>query len=386
MRINKASYTQTVLFICLILVIGAFSLSKNATLLVLVPVLWIKLFDREVSLKELRWLFLFLSVYCFLVFVSSIRFTLFPQALVLYEQDKDLLNWMKSGHLHAIRLLIAYPGLLLSEFAEISIDRGMTVYCGALMCLIYNHLLTILKLYGAEDALNYIICGILIVALSFFMHGRIIFAFYGLSLMLSCETKFLQNRISITRLQMATVLGNVVSFVSSGTAFVIMAYTIIIAVYRWKKLNRTVNRVIYVFTILVFLYPVITSYMPLMIAMVQKNLNYFGGGFLGIVNMLQHGFGKVFNTSSQLLMVILIVMGVLVFSANVYWFKKKIVCPDNEYLPIMLMANISLYGGLFGLSTASMIIIPVAVLFCASMHSKASVSWKHRMTISGSKL
>ena len=88
-----------------------------------------------------------------------------------------------------------------------------------------------------------------------------------------------------------------------------------------------------------------------------KNVNFYGGGITGFVNMLNHGTGKIFYGLDQasLVLFIFILVFLTIFLVGFYLRSKR-------YQLLYTFVASSIIGGLFGYSTMFMGIIPGLVL------------------------
>ena len=71
----------------------------------------------------------FLYSLLLLLFVQGnlIEFEFFLQAYKLLIDNTYLLHWFSEGHVHAIRLLIAYPGYIISKVFAIELNIGFRI-------------------------------------------------------------------------------------------------------------------------------------------------------------------------------------------------------------------------------------------------------------------
>lgn len=297
-----------------------------------------------------------------LIACRVIGFPMFPQAADLYASNEDVFYWLGAGHLHAIRLLIVYPGVVLSKWLGVELDLGVTIYSASLLILILYFMLRIMYINKLQNRMNAFVSGLLIVALSYFMNGRLIFVFFGVSLLVFCELKLREGIISVFMLQVVTVISVVFSMVSSGTMLITFAYAVMIIPYRWKKLRKTSEKRLFITILLISAIPIISIFLPYLIKMIEKNIIFYGGGFQGAINLIQHGLGKIINTNNKLLVFSLFVIGAIVVAANIYLFNYKFVRRDHPDLPLFLLVNLSAYGSIFGLSTGLTALIPLMVL------------------------
>lgn len=303
-----------------------------------------------------------------LIFIKEdfIRFSFIPQAKVLLDINKNLPFWFKSGHPHAIRLLVAYPGYILSQIFNIDLDLGFTYYGITMFNLIFLTMMNSLKKLKNNkhkyliEILN-ILCMLPLTVLAFLMNGRLISAYLGfliiIEVFVSIYTRGL--KINITKMILLAI-AFVLTTVSSGTLMVSLLYIIsMLYIYYYKVMDNPPSKMKQLF-LLIILSPVIYLVFKYAVIMLFKNINYFGGGFKGAINMLSHGVGRFFILSK--FQTILFVFFIVLFLFINYLFIKKQIHMRCKVLPLLLGINISMYGLLFGLSTGLMGIPPLVIL------------------------
>ncbi len=345
---------------------------------ILVPLFFIIMLDRESNAIELLYGNVLGIVLMLLVSFKVISYALFPQAAVLYYTNPDVFFWFSRGNAHAVRLLVAYPGILLSNWFVIDITGGITLYSAALFLLIMNFMLRILKYNEMENWISSVLGSFVILVLSFIMNGRMIFCFFGITLLMMCEVMYNRDRISILTLQIFTYVAIFFATVSSGVLTIITVYAVLITPYRWHLTKQIKEKIYFVFLNIISLFIAVTFFLSYLIRMIMRNVIFFGGGFRGVFNMLKHGFGKVLYTENTLFTILLIALGALVVITNVYLFEKNIVKKQNKDLPLILMVNLSAYGLLFGRSTGLSMLIPLVIILLEILNKNVSVKIGNR--------
>lgn len=339
-------------------------------IMVVLPLLAILVNNRKANYTEMIYC---LSVGCILIILIVLRvieFPMFPQAAALYASNEDVFYWMATGHVHAIRLLVVYPGALLSKFFGLELDLGVTIYSASLLILIMYFMMRIMNINRRENKISAMMSGFLIIALSYFMNGRLIFVFFGISLLALYELKFRENEVSVFMLQIVTAITIIFTMVSSGTMFVTFIYVIMIIPYRWKKLHTVREKRLFILILLISAIPVISIFVPYLIKMTERNIIFYGGGFQGAINLINHGLGKIVNTNNKLLVLTLFIAGGITVLVNIYLFQQKIIKRKHPDLPLFLLVNLSAYGSIFGLSTGLTALIPLLVLMIEKMNKK----------------
>ena len=366
------SHTRFIAFFLFLASCISFLIGKKPTF-ILMPLYLLIILDKNAKPIELLFGSALGSIFTLLVNFKVISYALFPQAAVLYNTNPDVFFWFSRGNEHAIRLLVAYPGILLSNWSRVDITGGMTIYSSSLLVLIMNFMLRILKYNEMENWLSAVISSIVTLILSFIMNGRMIFSFFGITLLMMCEVMYNRGRISLLMLQVSTYIAVLFTTVSSGTLTIITAYLVLITPYRWHLTKQKKEKICFVLINAISLYVALTIFIPYLSRMILRNINFFGGGFIGVFNMLQHGLGKVFYTENILLVYLLLFFGGVTIIANISFFVRNIVKKQNKDLPLLLMVNLCVYGFLFGRSTGLAMLIPVIVLFLKFLNNNVSV-------------
>lgn len=175
----------------------------------------------------------FLYSLLLLLFVQGnwIEFEFFLQAYKLLIDNTDLLHWFSEGHVHAIRLLIAYPGYIISKVFAIELNIGFSYYCVTMFTVMYLIIIdTVLKFkksrlrYDSETKMFFALIPFLI--LPFIMNGRLIAAFLGFSILIHLFVALFhgQSRMGSIKKFLIGCLGLVLTMVSSGTMSVALVY------------------------------------------------------------------------------------------------------------------------------------------------------------------
>ena len=192
------------------------------------------------------------------------------------------------------------------------------------------------------------------------MNGRLILSYLGYSILIclytDLQTHKKRNKVNVI---LMTFIGLVLTMVSSGTMAIALLYVItMLYSINFGKFNK--KKFIKTFLlILLVLSPIIIKVIEYVFVMINKNITFFGGGFKGFFNMLNHGLGKYFNSSPDIL--ILFIMLAIIFLVMNYKYLKNKIAKKDRYISIILGINIAMYGLLFGFSTGLMMIPPLII-------------------------
>lgn len=308
----------------------------------------------RVKTQNVAWFVL--AAICLLLFLLSPfhEFKLWSQVTYLRGNTPNLGNLFSEAHL--LRYMLVYPIFVLSDQTGLHADHLFSVLCFVMLFLTIRHCTKMADYYLQKNELYFIICfALLFLLLSASMNGRIIFAFLGFSYLLlsvqNWERKKLSDLGLFLRLFPVLFLCSVSSgtFLSSLLGLMLWSVVYVSRPKRWLYL--------YGFMLLVVLSPIVHLY-------VFKNINFYGGGFSGFVNMLNHGAGKIFHLVdfASLTLIILIAVHLFVIGILLLYYQRK-------YRLHLLFTCSCIVAGFFGYSTLSLTIIPVSILMaCYSAH------------------
>ncbi len=326
--------------------------------------------------KTIAVIFLFVINYFLYLQLNSFEF--FPQAYALLEINPSLVYWFENGHMHAIRLMIAYPGYIFQNLFGLELNVAFSYYCTIIFTLLFIKLMNIKDYFskkkGMLDIVGICLFFVFVMILFFIMNGRICFAFLGFSVLIY-EMVVLYNEANpqnwLLR-YLKVMIGIILSTVSSGTMAVSCGFVGIMFIMRIIKQKKIEKGAIRLISVCVVGSPVLFFAIKYVIKMINKNLIFFGGGFDGAINMLQHGIGRIFGTPSDTMVLWILSMGCVVLAVNIcvllYLYRKF-----QQKFPLLIATNISFYGSFFGFSTGSLILVPLSVItaiLCDRFYSK----------------
>ena len=252
-------------------------------------------------------------------------FSLWSQVTFIHE-----MGWGGAiGHeaAHYLRYVLVAPIFYISSLSGIHYDQIFSIVAVFLVFGAAVNVHCLLLLMGKVANKNIILLAFILI--SFFMNGRLLFAFLGISILARVLTEFDYGVkfkfINLINIPWALLLCSI----STGTA-VVAVFTL----YTWilSSGNRFKSYISYISLLgLFFVAPTIKLY-------IWKNIDYYGGAY----EMLSHGAGAYFYDSMILMGLLLIVLFSLLMT--VFFSIKKIEA-------IHIVAIFCLPGGLFGYST-----------------------------------
>lgn len=296
----------------------------------------------------------------FFVF-GLIDFPLFPQVAVLFNRGETLLSLFQARHMHLPRFLVAYPAMWCSTRYSISVDFAYTHYGIVCFSLLASALTYCLQcLVKRYDCIVGFLIPVPIWLLAFVMNGRLVPAFVGMSLILIVYIKKYEGLNSekanyekaLTFNQcLVLMFGFFLTTVSSGTMMVsLLQIACCQFIYSIVRNSFRFSWVAYVGVFAVAQY---------VFRMLLKNISFFQASGNVVVGLLSHGVGLYFIKYMPLILVLLAILPILLIVVICYWVKIKRTTPS--FLPVLISFPVCSVCGLFGLSTALMI-VPSCIL------------------------
>jgi hypothetical protein len=267
-------------------------------------------------------------------------------------------------HPHGMRYFLVLPYFKLADWFNISYNWVFSISIPMLILIITTLIVRAVgKINGGLSANN--VCMLIVAVsvffmiLSLFMNGRIMFSITGSAILIYLFVVWNEkNFFGILFLSLAAIF---LTSVSSGTLLVSVLSFYIVLIVKCFKFSERINKkqriknlkIFFVFAGLFLLA------FPLIEIIVMKNVNFYGGGFDGAINMLSHGIGAILLNIEMDLLVLIIFNSVLAFLLLLMLF----LCYRRMLAPMYLI-GVSVAGGLFGVSTIIMLLPPLMVLAC----------------------
>ncbi|MGH8381175.1 hypothetical protein [Pseudomonas sp.] len=269
-------------------------------------------------------------------------FSAWPQVLELWAQQAT--PAMLIGHPHLFRYLVAYPGLWLEGNYP---GLGFSLYASVFLLLNASLWSGILRKVNLSSPA--LITWVVFFAAHFFMNGRGVIAWTAwllcVSLCLDLSRVAAAVRLPVLRAALACFLATV----STGIFIVVLVAISWFVVGRWRAGGIRLRSLKGLF-LLVLLTPCVYVFASYFIVAVEKNLDFYGGGVLGALNMLEHGLGRVFFSAGGLgtalaLLVVPVAMVVTV-----------VLMLGPPIRPIRKLLIIAVGGGMFGFTVLTLAI------------------------------
>lgn len=212
-------------------------------------------------------------------------------------------------------------------------------------------LLVLKKNKKRQEELSFSFAFLAIAFISLFMNGRIIFSILASAILLN--TAFFWRNFSLVKISFKLFVGFFLSSVSSGTFLVYFLGFFIILVLN-ERFSGSKSKIRTLFFLIT---SAITAF-PLLLVFVAKNIDFYGGGWNGVLGVIGHGFGVIFLGDKGLavnIMLILLIFFCTIYCAGFLFFLKKV-------RPAILLFLVSIAGGIFGYSALMMIVPPAIFL------------------------
>ena len=304
----------------------------------------------RIKTTNLAWCVLAATFFFLFLFSPFHEFRLWSQVTYLRGNIPNLGNLLIEAHL--LRYMLVYPIFVLSDQTGINADKLFSAICFVMLFFTVRCCTKMANYCFHKGELYFIIFfALLFLLISAFMNGRIIFAFLGFSYLLlavqNWEKMNLSNFGLLSRIFPALFLCSVSSgtFLSCFNGLILWSFVFI---------NRTKRSIFYYILILLFVFsPILKLYL-------LKNINFFGGGFVGFVNMLSHGVGKIFLVIGfdSLIFLILIFANLTIIGISLLYY-------DRYHRLYFIFLGSSIASGFFGYSTLSLAIVPASIIMAS---------------------
>ena len=275
------------------------------------------------------------------------EFHLWPQVTFLRGSTPDFGALLT--HAHLLRYLLVFPIFWLADEIGVDFDAIYRAFAFVLLFFISRNCSKIADFYNFGNVVFTAFFFALTFSLvSVFMNGRIIFAFCGFSYLLAQIHRWEDGLIGNFKVFTGLLISLFLCSVSTGTFLLCIICIMVWLPFVFHRRKGSLS--LYITTFLFAISPLISFY-------ILKNVTFYGGGFEGLINMLNHGAGVVLHDFSPVL-VSLIVLNVAALTICTFGLLKKY----KRYALITLFLAASAFAGLFGFSTLTLGLIPLSVI------------------------
>ena len=310
--------------------------------------------------------FVYLLAVVALICLGRLSYPMMKQAHDLYRIDPSMIYWLKAMDKHTPRLLVCYPGVLLSRVCAVSLDMGMSLFTALLFWFAYTNMGRAVEEVEADlPCRNWLPAMLLfpMLVLTLIMHGRLVFAMCGYSL--SLATILRAKRIPLLRLRdlLPLALAVLLCAVSTGTMIVcIVTSGLLLLSLCGKALSkRPLLLICLVFALLLML--------PYVGHMIVNLFIFFGPGLTGLSGILQHGAGRllarIFVSPAAWILLVIGSGGLLLGMTVLLWLLFSPRSRRSRYYALNVGTLISAACFPVGYSTGLMFIVPMMIFCCA---------------------
>lgn len=310
---------------------------------------WLRAFRVAVIL-------LFAVFFVLLVLAGAKSFELTYQAWDLWRGGDTPVTAFATFNPHAMRFVIYYPIFLVSEISGLPVDMVFSFLCVALLALLCATMNAIDGYLDDSSWTRSLLYAVMFFGLALVMNGRLIIAFAGFALIILAFVKCLSRREWSARGFTALVTGLLLTSVSSGTLSVGAFFAALAC--GWILTRRDID--LAKATKLHLLASVALTIAAFSVSLTigtLLNVEYFGGGMVGLVAMLDHGVGRFFLKFGPpgAVAVLTIAVCAVILSIGAAWRL-----PTRPALLVLATLPVAL-GGLYGISTLVVGIVPLAL-------------------------
>lgn len=280
-------------------------------------------------------------------------FDLTYQAWDLWWEGETPVSAFLQGHPHAMRYVVYYPIFVAAVTADIPVDTAFGLVCVVVFCILTFAMSGIEQTFQRATAWRPLAYSSVFLALAIVMNGRLLFAFCGFALVI-LAFRWADREGWNARTPAALSIGLLFTSVSSGTLAVAAIYCVIAAGHMLTSPKKSSDLVAMALTLAILL----ALFSSTLWIGFFKNVDYFGGGIQGFIGMLDHGMGRVFLKLGTVGIALsgLVVVGGLAASAHL------LRALNADYRLVFLAVIPAAIGGLFGISTLAVGLVPLLVL------------------------
>jgi hypothetical protein len=296
-----------------------------------------------------------------LTILGILNFELWDQVDVLNSSGSSIGElW---GHPHFLRYILVLPFFEGSQYMGMDYNRLFTLSIPILLYLIQRYTILSIEVIWIKYhsilrlGLHQFLVMFLLVSVVSLMNGRIIFSILGSAILLYSFVNW--ENLGVRKLLFYILIAFFLCSVSSGTFTIAILLAVVFVLYKLFKNKNKKEFFIFVPFLMLFL-----AILPILMVLIKKNVDYFGGGFDGSIAMLHHGLGQYFLSVEPVTLIMLL----MILSIS-FWFVLILISAFKRIsIPIWIVL-VSIMGGAFGFSTMMIFIPALIVLFVSATFS-----------------
>jgi hypothetical protein len=278
-----------------------------------------------------------------------------PQVVDLASANTDPLPLLLQGDLWAPRYATVYPSVVLANELDVGLDEAFTAYGSALLALESLVLASAYRRATRRERRVSVWPGLaislVVLAVATGMHGRLIPAHLGMSLILFAQMRSVAMRKTDFRTWLLTAVGIFLALMTTGTviaaALQVLAGALLVQAPIAKASRGRITVALVTLALL---------FTPLIWQGIEKNIDFFSRGSAGIFGLLDalpgllsHGAGEFLLVSPLAIPVVILI--VLVTTRLVLPIYSKALRRGSPIGVLLISLPIAIVTGLFGYST-----------------------------------
>lgn len=302
--------------------------------------------------------------------IGAKQFEIWPQITYLWNAQASPLNELMILSPHSFRYAVLYPILIFSE--AVGVDYN-TVFTFVVLILAYKTSELIFETsrivvpYSNYKLVSSVVITAMLLAIFSAMNGRGAIALFGYALLINTSLITLGSAKRGVSIWLRFFFSLLFCSVSSGTLAVsVVTLVLVISISVIRLSARFLVARMSMKDAYVALYgPIIlVVFGAITLVGILKNLNFYGGGYEGFFEMLSHGFGSVLSPVLKQVSPNVFVLTILMVVVGVNLLIERMTFPF-----LIRAVLICLALGVFGYTTASMVIVPALVLVSARIQT-----------------
>jgi len=288
-------------------------------------------------------------IYLILIVTGLVEFKLWDQVRYLWETD--FVTAQKQLQEHFLRFTLTLPYFFVAEWLNLPPNFLFSLSVPFLILAASIAMVKTVENVKQEayDSFYLLLFFSELSLLSFLINGRMIFAVTGAAILINCLSHLARNKTVCKSAILKQAAGFFLLSVSSGTFIISFIFYFSVLPYFLFRKIVSIDKKELIISLVMFLVLTIQFYLFL-----QKNISFFGGGIDSVINMLQHGAGKILTKWNNLWLLATLSLSVV---GVTYLMVKLKVNAMLLYITIVCLA-----GGLFGYSTLTTAIPSFSIL------------------------
>lgn len=277
-----------------------------------------------------------------------LKFSIWPQIELGYNSSFYFYDYFSELHSHSVRLALMHTPVYLADLYGFDRNYVFSLINGVLMTCVCG-IFCSKKIVISNKKRSSIYYYLILYAITFFMNGRNVLAFFGISLIFYSQIQSVRSFRGIVTFMALNFIGMIFGSVGSGSFLVIFSSCVVLEIFKINSLLRhskrkNIKHSILLIIYLTYLLAIIYIGVKLGNIYFYKALNFY---FYNIADFITHGFGMHYIVLLVCsFWVILLIPSFGVMLKNLYNSKKGY----PFFRPSLIVCLIGLGMGLLGYS------------------------------------